>query len=148
MLSHEHPVLLKDIDGHEISLQSLRGKWVFINYWATWCAPCLHELPELNRFYTQYKSKNIAVFGVNYEGLSLDAQRAFIKKYHINYPSLAEDPAITLRLGNIKAVPATFVLDPNGKLFATEYGEQTVKHLSDFLTIEVLSLGDVQQLAP
>ncbi|MCH9756546.1 MAG: TlpA family protein disulfide reductase [Gammaproteobacteria bacterium] len=130
---HAYTPTLQNIDGHEITLKSLKGKWVYINYWASWCAPCLHEIPEINRFYQQYKTKNIAIFGVNYDGLSSDEQRPLIEKYQLNYPSLGIDPADALKLGDIRGVPVTFVFNPEGKLFDIKYGEQTVKSLSAYL---------------
>ena len=125
--------MLQSIDGQEFTLRSLKGKWVYINYWASWCAPCLHEIPEINRFYQQYKAKNIAVFGVNYDGLPSDEQRPLIQKYQLAYPSLGIDPADALKLGDIKGVPVTFVFNPDGKLFDIKYGEQTIKSLSAYL---------------
>lgn len=131
--THAHTKTLQSIDGQEIALASLKGKWVYINYWASWCTPCLHEIPEINQFYQQYKDKNIAVFGVNYDGIDANEQRHLIQKYQLNYPSLSTDPAALLQLGDIKGIPVTFVIGPNGKLFDTQYGEQTIKSLSAYL---------------
>ena len=131
--AYPEPAQLQNIDGHEISLQSLQGKWIYINYWASWCAPCLHEIPEINRFYQQYKHKNIAVFGVNYDGLASDEQQTLIQKYQLAYPSLGIDPAELLHLGDIKGIPVTFIISPNGKLFDIKYGEQTINTLSAYL---------------
>ncbi|MDF1677463.1 MAG: TlpA disulfide reductase family protein [Legionellaceae bacterium] len=130
---HARTPTLQSIDGDEFTLKSLKGKWVYINYWASWCAPCLHEIPEINRFYEQNKHKNIAVFGVNYDGLSSDEQRSLIQKYQLAYPSLGLDPADALKLGDIKGVPVTFIFSPSGKLFDVKYGEQTIKSLSAYL---------------
>ena len=124
---------LKTIDGQTISLPSLKGKWIFINYWASWCTPCLHEIPTFNQFYQQYKNKNIAVFGVNYDGLPVNEQRPLIKQYQLDYPSLAIDPAEILNLGEIKGIPVTFIFNPNGTLLDTKYGEQSLKSLSAYL---------------
>ncbi len=125
--------MLQNIDGHQIALKSLKGKWVYINYWASWCAPCLHEIPEINHFYQQYKNKNIMVFGVNYDALPQDQQRDLIQKYKLSYPSLGIDPADALKLGDIKGVPVTFIFNPEGNLFDIKYGEQTVTSLSAYL---------------
>lgn len=124
---------LQNIDGQDIPFESLKGKWVFINYWASWCAPCLHEIPEINRFYEENKSNDVAVFGVNFDGLPLDEQRPLIKQYQLRYPSLGIDPADALKLGDIRGVPVTFVFNPEGKLFAINYGEQTAESLRAYL---------------
>ena len=73
--------LMQDMSGHPVSLSDLRGKWVFINYWASWCHTCIDEIPELNRFYEQ--NKNIALFAVNYDALQLDMQQKLIKQLDI-----------------------------------------------------------------
>lgn len=127
--SYGSPIILKDITGNTISFESLKGKWVLINYWASWCQPCLDEIAELNRFYQNSKDK-VALFAVNYDALPVASQRALIKKYHINYPSLLNDPAGILHLGNIRGVPATFVFNPQGVLSDTLYGGQTLKSLN------------------
>ncbi|MDX2345984.1 MAG: TlpA disulfide reductase family protein [Legionella sp.] len=130
---HADTPTLQTIDGEDIPFKSLKGKWVYINYWASWCTPCLHEIPEINLFYQQYKNKNIAVFGVNYDGLTVSEQRPLIQTYQLDYPSLGIDPADTLKLGDIKGVPVTFIFNPEGKLFDVKYGEQTLKTLSAYL---------------
>lgn len=123
-------VVLKDISGQKISFDSLKGKWVLINYWASWCQPCLEEIVELNRFYNKNKN-NVALFAVNFDLLPLSNQIALIKKYKINYPSLQHDPAKALHLGEIRGVPATFVFNPQGNLSTTLYGGQTEKSLKN-----------------
>lgn len=121
-------VILKDTRGQKISFDSLKGKWVLINYWASWCQPCLDEIAELNRFYNKNKDE-VALFAVNFDALPLSSQMALIKKYKINYPSLQRDPASALNLGEIRGVPATFVFNPQGNLSTTLYGGQTEKTL-------------------
>lgn len=104
---------------------------MYINYWANWCQPCLDEIAAFNQFYDQYKNKNIAVFGVNYDGLPINEQLALIKQANLHYPSLITDPAAALKLGDIRAVPVTFIFDPTGKLHDVRYGKQTVESLSN-----------------
>ena len=130
--SHAHTPTLETIDGKKIKFTSLKGKWVYINYWASWCTPCLHEIPEINHFYRKYKHQNIAVFGVNYDGVAVSEQRPLIQQYQLDYPSLGIDPADALKLGDIKGVPVTFIFNPEGKLFDIKYGEQTIKSLSAY----------------
>ncbi|KTC84927.1 TlpA family protein disulfide reductase [Legionella brunensis] len=123
--------ILTTINGEQITFNSLKGKWVLLNYWASWCQPCLDEIHELNQFYKQRKN-NVALFAVNYDMLSVNEQLQLIKKYHIRYPSL-QDPAKQLRLGSIPGVPATFIFNPQGKLSQTLYGPQTAFSLNEAL---------------
>jgi len=124
--------ILQDGQGHPLKWSTLRGKWVFINYWASWCGPCVQEIPELNRFYKAHQQE-IALFAVNYDALPLEQQKILIKRWKISYPSLSDDPANTLHLGDIRAVPVTFVFNPKGALADTLYGGQTLETLNDML---------------
>ncbi len=121
--------ILQGIDGKKIPFSSLNGQWVLINYWASWCQPCLDEIPELNRFYKQTKANNVALFAVNYDALPVNKQKALINAFDIRYPTL-KDPATPLQLGDIKGVPVTFVFNPQGQLTNTLYGAQTVQSLN------------------
>lgn len=122
-------VLLKDTQGNTISVAALKGKWVLINYWASWCKTCLSEIPELNRFYRKHEKDPITLLAVNYDALPLEKQKKLIKKFHILYPSLTTDPAFTLGLGDIAGVPVTFIINPQGELIKTLYGSQSVRAL-------------------
>ena len=125
--------LLYPMQGAPISFESLKGKWVFLNYWASWCGPCLDEIPALNRFYKKNKEKQIALFAVNYDGLSHEEQKKLTRLLKIKYPTLNQDPAIALHLGDISVLPITFVFNPAGELHETLFGGQTVAHLSAYL---------------
>lgn len=126
------PVVLTELNGQQILFSSLKGKWIFINYWASWCDACLDEIPALNRFY-QRKKSDIVLFGVNYDNLPANEQIELIKQYDIRYPSLQQDPASLLQLGDIRAIPTTFVFNPKGELANVLYGGQTFSSLSRVL---------------
>ncbi|MBA4697398.1 MAG: TlpA family protein disulfide reductase [Legionella sp.] len=120
--------IFKDLEGHQTSFQQLKGKWVFINYWASWCHPCLSEISVFNDFYHQYK-KHVAVFAVHYDKLPLSQLTTLVHKYQIDYPHLQNNPAKALSLGRIPSVPTTFVFNPEGVLVQTLYGPQTLSSL-------------------
>lgn len=124
---------LEEMNGYSFSFSELAGKWVFINYWATWCQYCLDEIPEFNRFYEFQKKNNIQVFAVNYDALPVAKQRALIKQFNIRYPSLKYDPASTLQLGDIRGLPVTYVFNPEGMLYTILYGGQTYHRLTKLL---------------
>lgn len=123
-------VLLKEIQGQDTPFSALKGKWVFINYWAGWCQTCLDEIPEFNRFYQQHKEDPIALYAVNFDALPLFEQRKLIRRFNINYPSLLKDPASELQLGDITGVPVTFIFNPKGQLVKTLYGGQSAETLN------------------
>ncbi|WED42910.1 TlpA disulfide reductase family protein [Legionella cardiaca] len=136
--AHASNATLTTLDGQQITFSSLKGKWIFINYWASWCQPCLDEIQELNRFYNQQKDR-VALFAINYDMLPVEEQLQLIKKYRISYPSLQEDPAALLQLGSIPGVPATFVFNPQGKLSQTLFGPQTVFGLNKIVLQKPMS---------
>jgi len=125
LLGCSQRVSFKDTKGQNINFRQLHGKWVFINYWATWCAPCREEIPELNQFYEKHKDHNAIVIGVNFDGLQQPALNKAIATFNITFPVLVKNPAEKLRLSLITVVPTTFVLDPHGKLVAKLTGPQT-----------------------
>jgi thiol-disulfide isomerase/thioredoxin len=121
--------ILTDIHGEKFSFSSLRGKWVMINYWASWCQPCVDEIRELNYFYKKHKN-HVALYAVNFDELPVENQLELIEELGIRYPSLRENPGAQLGLDHVRGVPATFVFDPKGKLHDTLYGAQTQDSLN------------------
>ena len=126
--------LLKDNFGQNTPFSSLKGKWVFINYWAGWCQTCLDEIPEFNRFYKSHQKDPIALFAVNFDALPAAEQHSLIKRFNIQYPSLLQDPNEDLSLGDIRGVPVTFIFNPEGILVKTLYGGQTAHSLNEVIT--------------
>lgn len=124
---------LEDINGHKIALSSLHGKWVFINYWASWCGPCVNEISELNRF-ASHHADNVEVFAVNFDSASLPKQRRLVKDFAIEYSSLNPSSLKSLHLDNISVVPVTYVFDPKGNLNTTLYGGQTERSLQELVS--------------
>ncbi len=126
-------VALEDLNGNKISLASLHGKWVFINYWASWCGPCLEEISALNHFYATKHPEKVAVFAVNFDSSSVPQQRRLAQENDIEYPSLNPSSLKSLHLDNISVVPVTYVFDPKGNLNTTLYGGQTEENLQALL---------------
>ncbi len=117
-----------DANGNKISLSDYKGKWVFVNYWATWCHSCVHEIPELNAFNKSHQA-NAAVLGVNYDGLQPPQLNQAITKFSIQFPVLEENPQQKLNLANVDVVPTTFLIDPKGHVVKALLGPQTSKTL-------------------
>ena len=129
--------VLQDMRGQKISFSDLQGKWVLINYWASWCQPCIDEIAELNQFYEINKKNSVALFAVNYDALPVDMQQQLIEQFNIRYPSLQRDPGRDLQLGQIRGVPVTFVFNPEGELSDTLYGGQTAESLKEAVAVNM-----------
>nr|WP_166252638.1 TlpA disulfide reductase family protein [Marinobacter salicampi] len=123
-------VELKVADDKSMEWDSLRGDWVLVNYWAEWCKPCLEEIPELNAL---DQSDNITVLGVNFDGIEGQELVELGQKMDIEFTMLAEDPGPTFGWTVPVALPATFIVDPQGELLEARFGPQTEEQLLDLI---------------
>jgi len=126
-------MVLADLQGVEHSLADYRGNWVIVNYWATWCPPCLEEIPELEQFYNKHKDHDAVVWGVAREEIPASDLEAFVAKLHISYPLFQVLPDSTSELGPVPGIPTTYLVSPNGKVVARHVGLVTVKKLEEFI---------------
>jgi thiol-disulfide isomerase/thioredoxin len=124
---------LPDLDGKPRPLSEFRGKWVVVNYWATWCPPCLDEIPELVNFHEQYKDKDAVVVGVDFEDIALPKLKTFVEDYFMSYPILQMKPAPKSELGVISGLPTSFLVSPEVKVVAKQTGPVTSKMIKDFI---------------
>ena len=124
---------LPSIDGSQRNLSEFRGKWVVVNYWATWCPPCLEEIPELVNFHEEHKDKNAVVIGVNFEDIGIPQLKTFVEDYFMSYPILHSKPAARSDLGLISGLPTSFLISPDGILVAKQTGPITAKMINDFI---------------
>ncbi|MCW5589061.1 MAG: TlpA family protein disulfide reductase [Legionellales bacterium] len=121
-------ILGQDLQGKQYALADFKGKWLIVNYWASWCKPCYEEIPHLNEFYHLHHTQAM-MLGVNYDRMNLTQLKEFAQKQAIIYPLLTGDPATVLGITAIPALPATYIFDHQGHLFKTLLGPQTVKDL-------------------
>lgn len=124
---------VQDVDKNVIDFKELQGKWVLINFWASWCEPCVNEIAEFNKLYTKH-SKDVAMFAVNFDALSAADQKDISKKYAIQYPTILQDSVNNLQLGDIPVIPMTFIFNPQGELATKLYGGQTLASLEKTLS--------------
>ncbi|MDH4274736.1 MAG: TlpA family protein disulfide reductase [Gammaproteobacteria bacterium] len=120
---------LNDIDGKLQHLSQYRGKWVVVNYWATWCPPCRAEIPELIFFHDAHKDKDAVVVGINAEATTPGHVRTFLEDYMVNYPILLADPDDGSPLGNLTGLPTTFLISPKGEVVYAHTGMVNRKSL-------------------
>ncbi|GAC29350.1 TlpA family protein disulfide reductase [Brumicola pallidula] len=117
------------LDGSTYRFEELQGKWVVINYFAEWCAPCLREIPELNEFKALTDGKqNAVLFGVSYDAMQDHELSLLAKKYNIEFP-LINNVKTVLPFETPKYLPATYLIRPDGTLAGQLLGEQNSKSL-------------------
>ena len=127
----ERPVLrIATIDGKTFDLAEQRGKWAFVNFWATWCGPCLKEMPELSAL--DAMREHIVVVGLAYEDTTPEAMRAFLQEHPVVYPVALLDvynpPA---DFDTPRGLPLTYLIDPEGKVARKYTGPVTARMLEE-----------------
>jgi len=118
-----------DHDGEPVHLTEYQGKWIVVNYWASWCAPCLKEIKELNKLYDKYHEQGVEVLGVSYDPLSTEQIEEFKQLYHVNYPMMQSFPHQKYGVKAVEVVPTTLIIDPKGHLRQELLGPQTLASL-------------------
>ncbi|MEO5343329.1 MAG: TlpA family protein disulfide reductase [Gammaproteobacteria bacterium SHHR-1] len=127
-------VLGTDLNGKEQNLAGYKGKWVVVNYWATWCPPCIKELPELERFHNTHKAERAVVVGMNMEKISEERLRSFLAKRQVSFPIVPTKPSSRSVFGKLGGMPTTYLVDPEGRLVAKQEGGITAEELEGFIT--------------
>jgi thiol-disulfide isomerase/thioredoxin len=115
------------VKGTEVSMKSLKGKVVVIDFWATWCGPCVAEMPNMKKLYAEYKDKGVEFIGVSLDAPKeeggLDALKKFVAENHITWPQYYQGKGWEgefSRSWGINAIPAVFIVDADGKLYSVE----------------------------
>ena len=124
---------LNDVDGKPRSLSEFRGKWVIVNYWATWCPPCLDEIPDLVEFHEKHKDKDAVVLGINFEEADREQLLEFVDQHFMTYPVLSMDPVPVTPLGPVLGLPTTYIISPQGERVARQEGPITGAAIEAYL---------------
>lgn len=104
-----------------LRLSDLKGKVVYLDFWASWCGPCVVSLPELEKLYTRYKNQGFEVVAINLDSAQEDAQR-FLQGKSISYPVLFDHQQKTPEQYGVAGMPTAYLLDHTGKLRYTHTG--------------------------
>jgi thiol-disulfide isomerase/thioredoxin len=110
---------LLSLDGDPVTLSDLKGQWVLINFWATWCPPCVSEMPYLQRV---SEERDMVVLGINYKETAESASR-FVEENEITFPILMNPDEIVILFYEARSLPRTYVIDPDGNVALRIVGE-------------------------
>jgi cytochrome c biogenesis protein CcmG/thiol:disulfide interchange protein DsbE len=97
------------------SLTDYRGRWVLVNFWASWCGPCREEAPALEKFQRRHGGPGFTVVGIDTRDLSGDG-RAFVKRFGLSYPQLRDGDGASAHAFGTTGVPENYLIDPEGKV--------------------------------
>lgn len=112
---------LTDTNGKTHTLSGYKGKWVLVNYWATWCPPCLEEIPDLIALH-ENKKNNLVVIGVAMDYRNAKQVTDFAEGLLIEYPIVLGTPQIVSQIGPLRGLPTTYLYNPEGKIVAQQVG--------------------------
>ena len=127
---------LTDTNGNIYTEKNTRGKYLVVNFWATWCTPCLKEIPALVKFYNE-NSGHVEILGLDFEPVDLPVIDDFTERFSINYPLVLFDKnneTEFTNFGEIVGMPTTLIYSPEGELLQTFMGEITIEDLDKFIS--------------
>lgn len=115
--------------GEKVDFPSKKGKFIVLNFWASWCTPCRQEVPDFNQLHKQYPQLKIIGFNIDH----LDAKQLewATQKLDIQYPNLLNDPREALNLPSLPGIPTTYILSPQGEWFGPLVGAQSADKILD-----------------
>jgi peroxiredoxin len=111
------------IDGVSVSLSDFKGKVVLVNIWATWCKPCVDEMPSMEKLYQKFKDKNFMILAVSIDESGRDAVASFMRKLNLTFPALIDSKGTIKSLYGVTGVPESFIIDQNGILVKKIIGQ-------------------------
>lgn len=124
---------LIDTAGKIHKLSQYKGKWVVVNYWATWCGPCLQEVPDLVGFYESHHGRDAMVLGVTLEYESASEVTDFVGDMLMTYPVILGDNQSTGQVQHPDVLPTTYIYNPNGELVKIKRGALTRQYLDNII---------------
>lgn len=132
----EQPALnVSTLAGQPWQLSDQRGKWVVVNFWATWCSPCIKEMPEISAFAAAHKQ--VEAIGLAYQDSDKAAIEAFLKKHPVSYPIARVDPfEPPADFEAPRGLPTTYLIGPDGSVKKKHVGPITAIDLAKFIGIK------------
>lgn len=107
---------LVDLEGKPVGADALKGKVVVVDFWATWCGPCVKEIPGYVTLQQKYADRGLVIVGISVDHKGEEVVRPFAQRYSVSYPLALATPEVVTAFGDIEAIPTTFLIDREGRL--------------------------------
>ena len=137
-----------DVQGQVFTPDLLKGSVVVINFWATWCKPCLSEIPALAKVYDEYKGRGVHMLGIMTDDVELETLESFQKRTGMNFPVIRVDDEVNAAFEYPAALPTTYVYGPDGRLELSKRGAIREAELEAVLDRLVAKVGAAQPAQP
>ncbi|SOC43013.1 TlpA disulfide reductase family protein [Ureibacillus acetophenoni] len=126
---------LSDLNGKAVNLSDFKGKIVILNFWTTWCPPCIEEMPEMQRFYEKNKDHRIEIVAVNLTNFDNGQQaiESFVQDYGLTFPVLLDKDGVLRSMYEILTIPTSFILDTEGGVFQKIVGPMNEQMMDEIV---------------
>lgn len=122
-----------DTQGNHQRLSDYKGKWVLVNFWATWCPPCRAEIPDLIALNKQYSKTKLVIIGIAMEYNDPKEVKSFARNMQINYPIVMGSDDLAQQVGQVEGLPTTYLYNPEGKIVAYQIGALTQQTIESYI---------------
>jgi peroxiredoxin len=113
---------LMSLESQVVQLRALRGRLVLLNFWATWCAPCVHEMPSMERLYQTFKQTDFVLLAVSMDRQGEKVAKPFVEQLKVTFPILLDRTSEVGHQYGVRGLPTTYLIDPDGRLIGAAIG--------------------------
>lgn len=137
-------LLLERLEGGQVKLSDYRGKWVFVNLWATWCPPCVYEMPAMEKFYQKFKDQNFTILAISVD--FRDAKQDvidFVIDKNLTFEIFLDPENKSIKEFKTMALPSTYIIDPDGYVVSQAQGAREwmdpviIEYFADLMSLDV-----------
>ena len=132
---------LRNLQGNLEGLVNHKDKVIILNFWATWCAPCLEEMPAFEKLYRRYRSQGLTVLAVSLDKGDFSKVQDFVDSNNLTFPVLMDSDGVAEKLYPSFTIPFTYVIDKDGRVAARVDGAKNWASNETFLALDILIKG-------
>ncbi|WP_422123446.1 thiol-disulfide oxidoreductase ResA [Planococcus sp. X10-3] len=124
--------VLQDMEGNSHKLSDYKGEGVFLNFWGTWCEPCVEEMPAMDRQYSEYEQQGVHVLAVNIAQSDFEVQ-SFVDRFGLSFPVVIDKSKSVMTAYNIRPLPTTILVNPEGEIERIVTGEMSEQDIKGYM---------------